>query len=285
MKKTIDLHTHTTASDGSYTPSELIFLVKKAGLSAVAITDHDTINGVEEAQRVGSNLGIEVVPGVEISVGLKDNIHILGLLIDHKNNHLNKTLDNLKLEREERNKQMIKNLQSLGFSVSYEEIRQKTGAKNMGRLHVAKTMEDKGFVSDYREAFQNYLSFGGKAYVPRKKLTEKEGIHTILHAGGIPILAHINYLKQSKYELDETLTRLKNLGLKGIEAYYSGYDEQTELLANHLAEKLDLLKSGGTDFHGTHRKGVQLGTGKGNMCVPYELLQKMKDTKELLHSK
>ncbi|MDD3766549.1 MAG: PHP domain-containing protein [Eubacteriales bacterium] len=277
LQKLIDLHTHTTASDGSHTPSELVFLAKKANLAAVAITDHDTISGIDEAQKAGVKAGVEVVPGVEISVGENDNMHILGLLIDHKSPKLNQTLDGLKKARDERNRQMIKKLQDLGFSITYEEVREKTGAKNMGRLHIAKTMEEKGMVSDYTQAFRSYLSFGCKAYVPRKRLGEKEGIEVVLQSGGIPVLAHINYLNKPAHELEETLVRLKNLGLMGVEVYYSDYDTKTYQLANYLAEKLGLLKSGGTDFHGTNRQNVHLGKGKGDMVIAYELLERLKN--------
>ena len=277
MQRPVDLHTHTTASDGSYTPSELVFLARNSNLAAVAITDHDTINGIDEAQKTGSQIGVEVVPGVEISVGENDNMHILGLFIDHKSPILNSTLENLKEARKERNRQMVKKLQDLGFSITYEEILEKTGAENMGRLHIAKAMAEKGLVSDLAQAFSQYLSFGRDAYIPRKRLGEKEGIEVILQSGGIPVLAHISYLNMQEPELEKTLARLKNWGLMGVEVFYPNYDEQTQKLANRLAEKFGLLKSGGTDFHGTNRNDIHLGTGKGDMHIPYKLLEKLKD--------
>lgn len=276
MKTAIDLHTHTTASDGSYTPSELVLLASKSGLSAIAITDHDSVDGIDEAVSASAETNIEIVPGIEISVGGTDNMHILGFFVDRKNPPLTKTLDRLKTAREERNRAMIKKLQREGFDITYNEIIERTGAVNMGRLHIAQTIEKKGQISDYRKIFKKYMSEGSKTYVPREKLSEKEGIEAILAAGGLPFLAHINYLKKDEYELDIIIKRLKNLGMAGIEAYYSGYNSETEAMANRLAEKNGMLKSGGTDFHGTRRKGVYLGTGRGNMCVSYSLLEKIK---------
>ena len=276
MKRIVDLHTHTTASDGSCTPSELVALARTAGLSAVAITDHDSVSGIDEAVAAGNDMGVEVVPGVEISVGERDDMHILGLLIDHKNERLNRVMNFLKSSRRERNMLMIDRLRNMGFDISYNELCEQTGADNLGRLHIAYELEKKGYIKEYGVAFKSFLSMGGEAYVSRLKLSEREGIDAILRAGGIPILAHISYLRKSVGEIEKTLKRLKALGLMGVEAYHSSYDEETERLANDLAEKLELLKSGGTDFHGSHRPRVYLGTGRGGMCLPYELLDELK---------
>ncbi len=276
MNKAIDLHTHTTASDGSYAPAELVALAGRASLAAIAVTDHDSIDGIDEALSASARYGVEVVPGVEIGVGGTDNMHILGFYIDNKSPCLRDVLDGLKQAREQRNMLMVEKLRAEGFDISYAEIKAKTGAKNVGRLHIAQTMENKGLVRDYRKVFKQYISEGGLAYVPRARLSEKDGIDAIRNAGGLPFLAHINYLKKTEKELEVTVNRLKGLGLAGIEAYYSGYTLETEAVAHRLADKFGLLKSGGTDFHGTRRRGIYLGTGRGNMLVPYVLLTQIK---------
>ena len=276
MNKIVDLHTHTTASDGSYSPTSIVELAKKVGVCAIAITDHDTTDGIDEALNAGLKNNIEVVPGVEISVGGTDDMHILGLFIDHKNPTIYQKLEGLKQSRDGRNREMIRKLQNDGFNITYDEVKQLTGAITMGRLHIAQAIEKKGLINDYRKIFKRYIVQGGSAYVAREKLSEKDGIETIIASGGLPFLAHINYLKKSDDEIDAIVKRLMGFGLAGIEAYYSGYTPEFEQLANNIADKYNLLKSGGTDFHGTRRKGVYIGTGRGNMCVPYSLVEKIK---------
>ena len=276
MNKIVDLHTHTTASDGSYSPTSIVELAKKVGVCAIAITDHDTTDGIDEAMSAGLKNNIEVVPGVEISVGGTDDMHILGFFIDHKNPTIYQKLEGLKQSRDGRNREMIRKLQNDGFNITYDEVKQLTGAITMGRLHIAQAIEKKGLINDYRKIFKRYIVQGGSAYVAREKLSEKEGIETIISSGGLPFLAHINYLKKSDDEIDAIVKRLMGFGLAGVEAYYSGYTPEFEQLANNITDKYNLLKSGGTDFHGTRRKGVYIGTGRGNMCVPYSFVEKIK---------
>jgi len=278
MNRIVDLHTHTTASDGSYSPTSIVELAKKAGISAIAITDHDTTDGIDEAVSAGLKNDIEVVPGVEISVGGTDDMHILGFFVDHKNPIIHQRLEGLKQSRDQRNREMIKKLQNDGFNITYDEVKQLTGAITMGRLHIAQAIEKKGLINDYRKIFKRYIVKGASSYVSREKLSEQEGIETIIASGGLPFLAHINYLKKNDDEVEDIVKRLMGLGLAGVESYYSGYTPENELLANNIADKYNLLKSGGTDFHGTRRKGVYIGTGRGNMCVPYTVLEKIKHT-------
>lgn len=276
MTRMIDLHVHTTASDGTFTPSDVVLLAKKSGLAAMAVTDHDTINGIEEAVNKAKEVDFELVPGVEISVGDTEDVHIVGLFIDHKDNNLLKTMDVLSGYRRDRNEEMILNLRKEGFDISCEMIEKSMNTTNLGRLHIAYYMQKMGMVSDYRRVFKKYLIPGTKTYVPMKNVSEEEGIDSILKSGGIPVLAHINYLKQSDADTEKTVRRLMGYGLKGIEVFYSGYDMRVEKLAHRLSEKYNLIKSGGTDFHGTRRPGVYLGTGRGNLCVPYEFLVDIK---------
>ena len=272
MTRMIDLHVHTTASDGTFTPSDVVLLAKKAGLAAMAITDHDTVGGIEEAVNKAKEENLELIPGIEFSVGNTENIHIIGLYIDHKNDELVNVVDVMKKYRYKRNQKLIDNIRKEGFDISYEKISEFMDTNNVGRLHIAHYMQKNGMTNDYRKAFKKYLIPGTKTYVTMKNISEEQGIQAIIKSGGIPVLAHINYLKQNEIETEKTVKRLMGYGLRGIEVFYSGYDKSTENIAHRICEKFNLIKSGGTDFHGTRRPGVYLGTGRGNMCVPYELL-------------
>lgn len=276
MKKCIDLHVHTTASDGTFSPSKVVSLASEKGLYAVAITDHDTVDGVEEAVNASAHFGVEVVPGVEISVGNTDDIHILGLYVNVYEECFARLMTKLKLERKNRNLELISNLQKEGIDVSYEDISETMNTDNVGRLHIAQYLQQKGYVNNYRYAFKRYLVPGCKAYVPINHISEEDGIKAILNSGGIPILAHINYLKATDFAVEEKVKKLMEYGLEGIEVMYSSYDKKTEKLAQELCEKYGLLKSGGTDFHGARRRGVSLGSGRGNLCVPYDYLVDIK---------
>ena len=277
MFRMIDLHVHTTASDGTYTPAETVRLAHKSGLGAMAITDHDTIDGVEEAVLEAEKVNLELVPGVEISVGDTDDIHILGLYVDIKNKELNCGMEKLAKLRYERNCEIIEKLQKEGFDITFEKVAQTmhTG-RGMSKVHIAHYMKKTGIVYNYRVAFKKYLIPGAKAYVPKANLSEREGIELIRQSGGLPFLAHINYLRKDEKGIENTVKRLMEYGLAGVEAYYSAYDKNTEQIAHKICEKYNLLKSGGTDFHGAHRPGVYLGNGRGNLCIPYDLLVDIK---------
>ena len=276
MHRLIDLHIHTTASDGTYSPSNMVRLAKRVGLSAVAITDHDTVDGVDEAVETAAEIDMELVPGVEIGVGETDNIHILGLFIDNKNVEIVKIMEVLKKNRLERNKKMIDLLKKQGFDISYDKVAEYSNSNIIGRIHIAKYLQSIGTVNDYRKIFRQYIVEGQSAYVSQEKLSEEEGINAILNSGGVPVLAHISYFRKSDEEIDKNVKRLKEHGLMGIEVYYSGYNRHTQELAFELAKKYDLLKSGGSDFHGGNRSGVYMGKGRGNMAVPYSYYEKLK---------
>jgi len=276
MKKYIDLHTHSTASDGSLTPGGLVKHAKECGLSAISLTDHDTIDGVEEALAHGEALGIEVIPGVEISADFKLEMHILGYFSKLKYKNMHKTLSSLRESREKRNPKIVNKLREMGFDISMEEVRQEAFGEIVGRPHIAKVMVKKGFVSSIHEAFDKYLSIGRPAYFKKNKLTPKECIKEILNAGGVPVLAHPVMLGMNFQELDDTLASLKKDGLMGIETYYvENSPEDTDCLVK-LADKYDLIKTGGSDYHGSFKPDIEIGKGYGNLCVPYEVLEKLK---------
>jgi hypothetical protein len=274
----IDLHTHTTESDGSFSPKELVLLAKEIGLNAIAICDHDTSSGLEEAILVGQEFGIEVVPAIELSCDFEEEMHIVGLFIDKNNIDLQNKLVILAKNREIRNLKTLKVLNSLGFDIEVSDILKFTKTKIWGRAHFARVLYEKGYVESVKDAFKKYLGHNRVAYIEEEgKMTPKECIELILKANGIPILAHLHFLKQGDDKLFELLIKLKSYGLMGIEVKYTEYTSEQEALYNRFAEKLNLLKSGGSDFHGLMKPNINLGTGHGNLCVPEEYLEKIKE--------
>ncbi|MDQ2086662.1 PHP domain-containing protein [Herbivorax sp. ANBcel31] len=279
MDKLIDLHTHSVVSDGTMTPSELVRHGKEVGLSAMALTDHDTIDGIEEALREAEKVEIEVVAGVEISVEFNhlSEMHLLGYFFKGSHNNLKPLLEKLKVSREERNPKMVKKLNQLGFDISLDEVKMEAKGKVVARPHIASVLLKKGYIKSIKEAFDKYISTGRPAYVKKERLLPKEAIKEIARCGGIPILAHPIYLNLKLDKLDELLYELKKFGLKGIEAYYpdnTQYDTENFL---KLAVKHNLIPTGGSDFHGDFKPDIKLGTGKGNLNVPFESLERIKE--------
>lgn len=274
----IDLHTHSTASDGSMTPVELVRHAFEKGLGAVALTDHDTVSGVEQAVEEGNKLGIEVIPGVEISVSFEPEMHLLGYFFNGNYNSILKTLEELRERREQRNPRIVSKLKELGFDITLSEVNSQAAGGNAGRPHIARVMMDKGYVASIEEAFDKYLASGRPAYFKKDKLTPAEGISEIAGAGGVPVLAHPIYLNMSLDRLDILLEQLSIMGLKGIEAYYSENNavQTSELL--QLAQKHKLLVTGGSDFHGSFKQDIEIGSGRGSLKVPYSLLFGLKQT-------
>jgi predicted metal-dependent phosphoesterase TrpH len=277
MIKLIDLHTHSTASDGSMEPDELVKYAKSCGLAAIALTDHDTVEGIKEAYEEGLRIDFEVIPGLEISVDFEPEMHILGYFIGNSYLDIEDILIYLRKSREERNPKIIKKLNDMGFDINMGEVSKAAIRGVVGRAHIAKVLVDKGYVGSVGEAFDKLLSSGRPAFVKRDKFTPEQGINEIIKAGGIPVLAHPIYLDRSYAELDRLLFELKIIGLKGIEAYYvDNRPEDTESLVK-LAHKHGLLITGGSDFHGTFKSDIQIGVGYGNLNIPYELLEKLKE--------
>jgi hypothetical protein len=274
----MDLHAHTTASDGSYTPAELVALAARSGLKAVAVTDHDTADGLAQALAAGPGAGIEVVPGVEISVqgGPTGALHMLGLWVDHQCPQLVEGLKRLQQARAERNPQILARLNQLGVPLTMEEVLAQAGGGQVGRPHFAQAMMAKGLVSDRGEAFGRYLAAGKPAYVPKYRFEPKVGMAMIRAAGGLPVLAHPGVLKLSLPELEGLLRGLMKDGLQGMEAHYSEHDSATTRALLGLAARLGLVVSGGSDFHGAAKPDISLGTGWGDLRVPAGLLVPLK---------
>ena len=264
----IDLHIHTTASDGTFSPKEIVQKAAALNLTAIAITDHDTVAGVAEALAASKKFNLPVVPGVELSVEEDFEMHILGLFIDHTNPGLVSKLLEIKNGRRKRNREMVKNLNALGFNLNFDKIAAEAGTEDFGRPYIAQALLKNGHVRSIKEAFDKYLSFEGSVFVTRSKLSVSETISLIKNAGGLAILAHPVDIKLSKKEFGDFLNRLIDNGLDGIEVHYSKNSKEQTSYYNSLAEKLNILKSGGSDFHGDNKPNLKLGTGYGSLKVP-----------------
>ena len=275
----VDLHTHSTVSDGSFTPSELIREAVRIGLKAIALTDHDTVSGNDEAAAEAENLNFTFVPGVEIGCDYTNAIfHIVGLWINLHNEKLRLTLDDLVNFRTNRNHYIIEKFHNLGIDIEYEEVQAVAGNEVVGRPHFAQVLFKKGVVSSYQEAFEKYLGRGKKAYMDKKRLTVNEGIELIISAGGIAILAHPSeYCLTNEAKIRSVLSELSNAGLGGIEAYYSTHSTVQTSLYIKIAAEYNLAVSGGSDFHGKIRQGIELGSGlKNNLHIGWNVYQELK---------
>lgn len=274
----IDLHVHSSFSDGTYTPAQLIQLAKEIGLSAIALTDHDTIEGIQEAVNAASDSGIELIPGVEMScLYRRKDIHIVGLLIDHENPDLLRSIRHYQDNRTKRNEIMAKKLTDGGFSVTVPELEQQFPGATLTRAHFARFFVEKSVWNSKDEAFDRYIGEGCPYYVEKAYVSPDEAIKVIHKAGGIAILAHPLLYRLSDLELESMVTYLKGLGLDGIETMYSTYSDAQQLYMLHLAADHQLLKSGGSDFHGANKPDIALGTGYGKLRVPGSYLHMMKE--------
>jgi 3',5'-nucleoside bisphosphate phosphatase len=254
----IDLHTHTTASDGVLTPTQLVKFAAHVGIGTLGITDHDTVEGLDEAQEAAEPLGIRIVPGVEFGADFKGNeVHMLGYLFDPANPALLEKLAELQEGRLGRVRRMLEKLDKFGVDISWDRVLEIAGSGVVGRPHLAQAMIEKRYVSTVDEAFELYLGHGKPAYVPRTQMTPHDCIRLVHSAGGAASLAHPTWLKNP----EALLPSLVEVGLDGIETYYGAYDEPTVAWLEELARKCDLVPTGGTDFHGlTGLAHATLGT-------------------------
>jgi predicted metal-dependent phosphoesterase TrpH len=273
----IDLHSHTNCSDGSAAPAELVRLAASAGASAVAITDHDTVAGLAQGRAAADEAGIEFVAGVEISADFQPGtMHILGYFIDESSVELNRTLQQLRHARQQRNPQIATRLQDLGLDVPYDEVASLAGNEVVGRPHFARLMVQKGYVTTIKEAFDRFLAKGAPAYVEKQRLSPADSIDLIHQAGGVAVLAHPYQLKLNDQDTEAQIECLKDLRLDGIEAIYSRLSPPERDSYVRLARRMGLLVTGGSDFHGSFKPDISLVTGLGDLEVPYDLLAEMK---------
>jgi len=268
----IDLHIHTIFSDGTYTPEEAVFRAKKLGLVAISITDHDSVAGLASALAAGKRLGIEVVPGVEMSADVgEDEIHILGYLLNWKKEDFLRQLEKFQAARANRNQKLLKKLDDLEMRVDYREVRKLAPRGVISRLHIARLMVEKGYVRSIGDAFEQWLNPGKPAYVQKMKVPPFKIIELLLKAEAIPVLAH-PFLSHR----DDLIPHLVKAGLKGIEVYHSAHNPQMVAHYKRIAQKHHLLITGGSDCHGEAKDKVLMG----KVRVPETLLIDLKKAKE-----
>lgn len=275
-KRTVDFHTHSTCSDGTLTPSQLVEHAKESGLSAFALTDHDSVDGIKEAQKRAEEIGIEFIPGIEFSAAEKTETHIIGLFIDPENETLLKTIEKLKGSRKRRMEEVCSKLRGLGFEITHDEALELAGGDFVGRAHIAKLMMQKGYCETVKECFDKYIGLGKPAYAEKNELSAVEAVKAIRAAGGLAYLAHLNQTGYDIEQLEKLLVQLKEAGLNGIEGYYPEYSAEHIAEYRALAERLSLSISGGSDFHGSMKPHISIGKGKGDLVIPYYVLENMK---------
>ena len=271
MSSQLDLHVHTTASDGQLSPTEVVRKALDIGLMAMAITDHDTTEGIEEALEAAGGTGLDVIPAVEISTDIPGSeVHILGYYVAYKDPCLCSELAFFRESRLNRAQRMVAKLTKMGLPLDWERVQQIAGDAAVGRPHVARAMLEKGYISSIDEAFNLYIGRNGPAYVERYKLSPVEAVQTILAANGLPVLAH-------PLNVSHLVPELAKDGLVGLEAYYTGYTpEETSFLLG-LAAKYGLLVTGGTDFHG---EDVLPGSELGGVIVPQAVMENLRACRE-----
>ncbi len=281
--KSVDLHVHSNKSDGTLAPSDLVTLALSKGLSAFALTDHDTTEGIDEALAAAEKAhaqgaDIEVIPGIEFSTEYEGkDIHIVGIDIDYKSDAFQHYLKDFQDSRDNRNRKMCLKLAEHGVDITYEKLRAEYPDSVLTRAHYAKYMMEHGAVKSMSEAFDRYIGDRAPCFLPREKVTPSQAVSLILESGGIPILAHPILYHMSDARLDKLVATLKDAGLIGIEAIYSTYNTAEERQIRKLASKYDLRISGGSDFHGGTKPGLEMGNGYGKLFVPYEVLEKLRE--------
>ena len=272
--KAVDLHVHSDKSDGSMSPAALTAYAAEKGLRAFALTDHDTIDGLAEALNAAKQFpDLEVIPGIEFSTEYKGrDIHIVGLYIRYDDPEFLKYLTDFQNSRIRRNEKMCNNLASAGIDISFEKLQAEFPDSVITRAHYARYLLDHGYVGSLKEAFDRYVGDHSKYFVPREKVTPVQAVELILRAGGIPILAHPVLYRMSDAALEELVAQLKDAGLIGMECVYSTYSSAEERDMKRLADKYGLIYSGGSDFHGKAKPGLDLATGYGKLFVPETIL-------------
>lgn len=267
----IDLHVHTTASDGLFTPKEVVYWAYKKKLSAIAITDHDTIDGIEEGLYYGKKYNIEIIPGIEINTDYKGSeVHILGYYIDYKASWFLKILNDIRFSRYNRAKKMIKKINDLGLQVTMEEVIELSGTASIGRPHIARVLVKHNYAHNTKEVFEKFLGIDGPAYVERYKINPFEAIEYILKCGGVPVLAHPGLIKDIKI-----IKELVEAKLQGLEVFHSKHNDYMTKLYSSIAKQYNLIITGGSDCHGALYNGEPL-LGTLNISRKYLDLLKSK---------
>lgn len=282
-KYCVDLHVHSNRSDGSLSPSDLVLEAKKKGLTAFALTDHDTVDGIDEAIAASVGSGVTVIPGIELSTEYEGkDIHIVGLFIDKEQPAFRDKIQEFVDSRILRNQKMCQKLTDAGCPLTYEELVEEFPGSVITRAHYAQILLKKGYTKSLKEAFERYIGDRGPCFIPREKITPGDGVKLILSAKGIPVLAHPLLYGMGKDRLQILVDRLKAVGLEAIEAVYCTYSPSEEAQMREFAKKNDLFISGGSDFHGSAKPGLEMGTGYGKLFVHGEILDALEKRREEL---
>ena len=279
----IDLHMHSSCSDGTLSPEELAAAALNMGLEAAALTDHDTVSGAERFTAAAAGTPLRAVPGVELaSMLFNKDIHIVGLFIDSRNPELLAALEQLRHWREERNVQMVEKIRSKGYEITLDEVLAEAGGESVGRPHMASVLLRKGYFQDMQSVFGRLIGRNGSCYVLRKYYPVDVCIRLIHEAGGLAIWAHPLHAAQgARATLRKIGSRLATFGLDGLECYYSMFAEEQQRDALEFAHARSLLVSGGSDFHGASHPQVKMGTGiEGNLAIPFEIYERLLAAKQ-----
>jgi predicted metal-dependent phosphoesterase TrpH len=272
----VDLHLHSICSDGSLTPTEIVNTAANIGLTGIALTDHDTLEGVAEAATVAADRRIRFIGGTELSVLWKDqSMHMLVYFLDPAPGPLQDRMEDLRISRHQRNHHISEILQKLGLAVSMDEVTAEAGGGVMGRPHFAGVLIAKGYVASVPEAFDRYLANGRPAYVSRKRLGAEEAIELSRESGAVPVIAHPHTLNLRAEEFATGFADLVDHGLGGIEAYYGEYTPTMRSRIATICADLGIVATGGSDYHGMYKPHLEIGTGKGDLRVPDEALQQL----------
>ncbi len=265
----IDLHSHSLFSDGTDDPETLARLADETGLTALALTDHDTLDGLPRFLAAQPTVRARLVPGMELSCRFMDmELHILGLFIDPWDARLRERIEDMRQRREERNDRMIERLRSLDISITLKEVREFAPSRTVSRAHFAKALVKRGAAGSRQDAFARYIGDGCPGHVPFRNLAPAEAAQWISEAGGAAILAHPGRSAVRSFRWEDAMRDLKAQGIVGFEAYYGEYGPTEQRYFCELAEKLDMVPCGGSDYHGGTKEGLRLGVGRGNLHVP-----------------
>ncbi len=279
----VDLHTHTQASDGSETPEALVRRAQELGLKAVAITDHDTVDGLPEAEVAAHKYGIELIRGCELAAQTPyGEVHILGLWLPQDIQPLTEIIREMHIGRQKRNELIVERLRTRGFDITDAEVRAVAGDGTVGRPHIARVMLEKNYVKSIGEAFQRYLGYYGQVYLPRELPPPDKLIRALASLGATVSLAHPCLLQAPREWLDDFVANTRPMGLMAIEAYHSEHDQEQTRFCVALAQRHNLCLSGGSDFHGISKPGIELGIGRGGLRVPEHVLETLKEQRRRL---
>lgn len=277
----VDLHLHSLFSDGSDSPTEIVSAAAKLGLTGIALTDHDILEGIPEAAAAATKHGLRFIGGTELSVLWRDqSMHMLIYFLDPGPGPLQDRLSELRESREGRNVEIVARLQSIGLNITYAEVQAEAGTGVVGRPHFAGVLIEKGYVATVPEAFDRYLATGRTAYVPRMRLTAAEAIRLARESSAVPVIAHPHTLNLRAEDFATGFRELVDLGLGGIEAYYGEYTPEMRVRIAAICDDLGIVATGGSDYHGRYKPHLAIGTGKGDLRVPDIALERLQENRE-----